>query len=192
MLQGCPKEKVKTDCYLNNIIVHGAIKAAPATDSLPLGDTLYLSSAIPRNVFDNNNQPVNLEGKGVNTKFEIRRILSLTGMSQSDVNFFSLSGIIGDVNTSGHTLHAMFNYTAVADSMKMVAGVVFTKKGIYQVTGTNSTVALSGLRINSFFYPTGDCYQGLLTDTFSNPNRHWNLYGLPTYNLPSSYFVKIY
>jgi hypothetical protein len=192
VLQGCPKSKVLQSCYLNNIIVHGGIRVTPVADSLPLGDTLFLSSAVFRSVFDNNNQPVNLDGKGLNTRFDIRRVSPFSAVAQSDVTITALAGSMGEIKTSGTALAATINYATVADSMKLRAAVVFTKKGVYQFGGENGLVSLSVPFFSTPFHQTGNCYQGLLTDTIINPNRHWYLYGLPAYNLPSSYFVKIY
>jgi hypothetical protein len=192
MLQGCPKSKALQSCYLNNIIVYGGIRATPAADSLPLGDTLFLSSAIFRNVFDNNNQPVNLDGKGLNTRFEIRRVNPFAAVAPSDVTIIALAGSMGEIKISGTALSATINYATVADSMKLRAAMVFAKKGVYQLGGESGLGSYSVPAFSSFFHQTGNCYQGRLTDTISNPNRHWYLYGLPTYNVASAYFVKIY
>jgi hypothetical protein len=197
LLQGCPREQVLQSCYLNNILVNGGLRMLPATDSLPLGDTLWISGTVPRNVFDNNNQPVNLDGKGLATKFEMLRVSPYGGLVQPDFKVFANTGTITETKINGNFFQVNFQYATATDSMKLLAGFVPVKKGVYEIRGTNALYNPPSLSFNSTFstpfYKTGNCYQGALIDSFSNPNRHWYLY-YPAlqYNFAHIYYVKFY
>jgi hypothetical protein len=197
LLQGCPREQVLQSCYLNNILVNGGLRMLPATDSLPLGDTIWIVSAVSRNAIDNNNQPVNLDGKGLATKLEMLRVSPFGGVVQSDFKVLTRTGNITETRMNGNFFQVNFQYATVVDSMKMLAGFVPVKKGVYEIRGTNSLPDPPSLSLspsfNTPFHKTGNCYQGSLIDSFSNANRHWYLYyPALSYNFAHIYYVKFY
>lgn len=199
MLQGCPKEKTDVPCYLNNIVVRNGLHVSPATDSLRFGDTLWIASSVYRHVLDNANQPIDLNNKELNSHLSFTKVNATSGEVLRDIDFklVLFTGTQGQSNMSGTTVYvARLNYQLVGDSLKLLAGFVPQKKGIYTITGSNRYISFgsSSRWFSTEFYKNGSCYQGVLNDSFTTPNRHWHYYyqSPTTYNSPVAYHVNFY
>lgn len=197
MLQGCPKEKIDVPCYLNNIVVRNGLRVTPARDSLRFGDTLWISSSVYRHVRDNNNQPIDLNNKGLNSylSFGKRNPTLNEVLRPEDFKLVLLAGSLGETKMySSIHFHARLNYELVGDSMKLLAGFVPQRKGIFEIKGTEAYISPGGQWFSTAFYQNGSCYQGVLNDSFTTPNRHWYLYygAGTTYNSPQAYYVNFY
>jgi hypothetical protein len=194
LLTGCPKNRVTADCYLNNILVRNGISISPASDSIPLGDTLWMTASLPRQARDNGNQPVDLDNKGVVSELRFFRSFVTTSdpPRPEDTRITMHTGNLTETRTRGTWLIARFQYATVADSLKLRFAFIPQKKGVYEISGAESFAGAQNY-ISSVFYYSGTCYQGIKYDSFINPNRHWYLTaGGSLLNYANYYFVKVY
>jgi hypothetical protein len=193
ILMGCPKGKYTETCILKNIVVRNGLQAIPATANLNLGDTLWIQAAVHRRAPDNNNQIVDLENRSMQTFIQVSS--QADGTSDyarfEDYVWVMRIGKLEKNEMNGIFLRSRLEYAAIGDSMKIRAGLVMRKRKVYGLA-LNNEYSYTGFATGVPFYWTGACAQGILVDSFANPNRNWSLL-IPgtTTNWPNAYYVKI-
>lgn len=180
-------------CNEPNYSFETGVKFSPESDSLHVGDTIWITSSIPNPVLDNNSgKAIIYENANWGSTLIISDILEFRDSNRgavADFSYFAKTGSIYSMSGTDTMNVKQLSYQENISGYEFKIGIVAGKKGLYILT----------IPDNPYLFRKGNpkCGTANLVILNQNNNKHVNLFEdkwgpLSSYDVSHSYCLKVY